>query len=149
MIHLTDEPIDTPEVVQSVRSPAAGAVVLFLGTARESTDGRQTESLEYEAYAGMAHAKLAELEEEARQRWPLVACAVVHRLGHLAIGEVSVAVAVSSAHRQPAFEAGQWLIDRIKEVVPIWKKENWADGTSQWVHPGLDKSDTRQGDSVS
>lgn len=140
MIQIDEHPIDAQAVVQAVRSPAAGAVVLFLGTARERTGGRETSSLEYEAYAEMARAKLAELDEEARGRWPLVECAVVHRLGRLDVGEISVAVAVSSAHREPAFEAGKWLIDRIKEVVPIWKRENWADGTSQWVHPGLEGS---------
>ncbi len=145
MIQLTDKPIDTAAVADAVRSPAAGAVVLFLGTVREETGGRQTDSLEYEAYSEMARAKLAELEREARRRWPLVRCAVVHRLGHLAVGEISVAIAVSSAHREPAFEAGKWLIDRIKQVVPIWKKENRADGTSQWVHPGLETSRTNEG----
>ncbi|HQU47368.1 MAG TPA: molybdenum cofactor biosynthesis protein MoaE, partial [Pirellulales bacterium] len=68
---------------------------------------------------------------------PLVECALVHRLGHLKIGEASVAAAVSSPHRQAAFEAGQWLIDTLKQSVPIWKKENWADGTHEWVHPGV------------
>jgi molybdopterin synthase catalytic subunit len=102
------------------------------------TGQRRTRSLEYEAYTEMARAKLAELDQQARNRWSLVECAVVHRLGHLDVGEVSVAIAVSSAHREPAFEAGKWLIDRIKQIVPIWKKENWADGTWEWVHPGLE-----------
>ena len=146
MIQLTHDPIDITAVVQSVRSSAAGAVVLFLGTAREITDGRQTNSLQYECYPQMAQKKLAELEEDARSQWPLVQCAIVHRLGHLAIGETSVAIAVSSIHREPAFQAGKWLIDRIKEVVPIWKKENWADGSSEWIHPGLDTPTTQQGD---
>jgi molybdopterin synthase catalytic subunit len=88
----------------------------------------------------MAQQELARLEAEARRRWKLIGCAIVHRLGHLDIGEASVAVAVSAAHRQEAFAAGQWLIDTLKEVVPIWKRENWADGTSQWVHPGLSSS---------
>ncbi|HUT91662.1 MAG TPA: molybdenum cofactor biosynthesis protein MoaE [Thermoguttaceae bacterium] len=145
MIQLTDKPIDAAAAVEAVRSPAAGAVVLFLGTARERTGQRRTRSLDYEAYPQMARAKLAELEEEARRRWPLVECALIHRLGHLAIGEVSVAIAVSSAHREPAFEAGKWLIDRIKQVVPIWKKENWADGTSDWVHPGIETPNTHEG----
>jgi molybdopterin synthase catalytic subunit len=85
----------------------------------------------------MAEKKLAELEAEARRRWPLVGCLIVHRLGHLELGEASIAIAVSSPHRADAFAAGQWLIDTIKEVVPIWKRENWADGSSEWVHPGL------------
>ncbi len=85
----------------------------------------------------MARAKLHELEAEARRRWSLVECALVHRLGRLRPGETSVAIAVSSAHRQDALEAGKWLIDTLKEVVPIWKQENGADGSSQWVHPGV------------
>jgi molybdopterin synthase catalytic subunit len=138
MIELTESPIDVPAVIAGVGAPAAGAVVVFLGVVREMTEGRQTESLEYEAHAPMAHRVLTELETEARRRWPLEGCAVVHRLGKLAVGQVSVLIAVSAAHRQPAFEAAQWLIDQIKQVVPIWKREHWADGTSQWVHPGLD-----------
>lgn len=137
MVALTNEPIDVLTVLNRVQSPLAGAVVLFLGTTRELTGNRQTQSLDYECYPEMAANKLAELETEARLRWSLVECAVVHRLGHLEIGEASVAVAVSSAHRQVAFEAGQWLIDTLKQSVPIWKKENWADGTAEWVHPGL------------
>ncbi|MHB1034936.1 MAG: molybdenum cofactor biosynthesis protein MoaE [Pirellulales bacterium] len=137
MVHLTDQPIDVPRLLERVRSPRAGAVVLFLGTVRDSTEGRATASLEYEAYCEMAQKKLAELEAEALGRWSLVACAVEHRLGRLAVGEVSVAVAASAAHRQAAFEAGQWLIDSIKQVVPIWKQENWKTGGSDWVHPGV------------
>lgn len=140
MIALTTEPIDTAAVLRHVQSSQAGAVVLFLGTTREFTQGRQTASLDYECYPEMAQRKLAQLEDEARRRWPLVESALVHRLGHVPLGEASVAVAVSSAHRAAAFEAGQWLIDTLKEVVPIWKKENWADGTSEWVHPGLKAS---------
>jgi molybdopterin synthase catalytic subunit len=138
MVELTSEPIDPPAVLRLVQSSRAGAVVLFLGTTREFTGGRRTVSLDYECYPEMARRKLAELEAAARERWPLCECAVIHRLGHLELGEASVAVAVSSPHRQDAFLAGQWLIDTLKQVVPIWKKENWADGTSEWVHPGLD-----------
>ncbi|OYV86643.1 MAG: molybdopterin converting factor [Planctomycetia bacterium 21-64-5] len=137
MVALTNEPIDAAKVLEQVESPLAGAVVLFLGTTREFTGSRRTESLDYECYPEMAVRKLAELELAARQRWPLVECALVHRLGHLKIGEASVAAAVSSPHRQAAFEAGQWLIDTLKQSVPIWKKENWADGTHEWVHPGV------------
>lgn len=137
MIQLTHEPIDTAVLLEHVGSNLAGAVVLFLGTTRELTGDRRTLSLDYECYEEMAEKKLAELEAEARQRWPIVECAIVHRLGHLPLGEASVAIAVSSPHRQDAFEAGKWLIDTLKEVVPIWKKENWADGTTEWVHPGL------------
>jgi molybdopterin synthase catalytic subunit len=136
VIRITSNPIDTQSVVNTVRSPAAGAVVLFLGTVREMTGRRRTESLDYECYDAMAHAQLAELETEARTRWNLVDCTIVHRTGHLAVGETSVAIAASAAHRAAAFEAASWLIDRIKEVVPIWKRENYVDGTHDWIHPG-------------
>ena len=82
---------------------------------------------------------MAELEAEARQRWPVVECVIVHRLGRIELGEASVAVAVSTPHRRDAFEAGQWLIDTLKVVVPVWKQEHWSDGTTEWVHPGLTK----------
>jgi molybdopterin synthase catalytic subunit len=111
--------------------------VLFAGTTREFTDGKRTESLDYECYPEMARQELDKLEQQARERWPIVECSIVHRLGHLQIGEASVAIAVSSPHRKAAFEAGQWLIDTLKQLVPIWKKENWDDGTCEWVHPGL------------
>src|SRR5579872_5821796 len=137
MIRLTNDVIDYPALTESVRSSAAGAVVLFLGTVREMTEGRQTVALDYEAFPQMAEAKLEELLVEARSRWPIVAAAIAHRLGRLELGDVSVAVAVSTPHRQQAFEAGKFLIDRLKEIVPIWKKENWADGTTEWVHPGV------------
>lgn len=142
MIDIVTEPIDTTALLAAVQSQAAGAVTLFLGTTREFTDGRQTESLEYECYPEMARAKLAELEQQAREQWPIEECVIVHRIGPVALGEASVAIAVSTAHRAAAFEAGRWLIDTLKEVVPIWKKENWADGTSSWVHPGLDLEET-------
>lgn len=136
MIEIIETPIDHAALVERVRDNRAGAVCLFLGTVREITGDRRTASLEYEAYPEMARAKLAELEAEARRRWPVIEAAIVHRVGHLDLGEVSVAVAVSCPHRRQAFEACQWLIDTLKEVVPIWKKETWADGGEEWVHPG-------------
>lgn len=135
MIRLQTEPIDYAVVTEAVRSHAAGAVVLFLGTVRELTDGRRTTYLAYEAYPPMAEKKLAEVETEVRQRWPVVNVALVHRLGRLDLGEISVAVAVSAAHRAEAFEAARYAMDRIKAVVPIWKQENWDDGTRAWIHP--------------
>jgi molybdopterin synthase catalytic subunit len=139
VVSLTNSPIDASAVLADVASHEAGAVVLFLGTTREFTHGRRTASLDYECYPEMAEKKLAELEAEARRRWPLTGCSIVHRLGHLELTESSIAIAVSSPHRRDAFAAGQWLIDTIKEVVPIWKCENWADGSKEWVHPGLSK----------
>ncbi len=137
MVELIQVPIDTSAVLRSVESHRSGAVVLFLGTTRELTGDRRTAWLEYDCYPEMARVKLEELENEARQRWPLMGCSIVHRLGRVDVGEASVAIAISSAHRHDAFAAGQWLIDTLKVVVPIWKQENWADGSSEWVHPGV------------
>jgi molybdopterin synthase catalytic subunit len=136
MVRLTHEPIDYFALTEQARRPGCGAVVTFLGTVRDLTAGRETAALDYEAYPAMAEAKLAEVERETRQRWPVGEVVLVHRLGHLEVGEVSVAVAVSCPHRAQAFEACRYAIDRLKEVVPIWKKENWADGGTEWVHPG-------------
>jgi molybdopterin synthase catalytic subunit len=135
MIELTREPIDTAALLAQAASPEAGAVVLFLGTTREMTAGRRTVSLDYEAYDEMAEQKLTELEAEARRRWPLVECSIVHRLGRVPLADASVAIVVSTPHRADAFAAGQWLIDTLKRDVPIWKQEHWTDGTSEWVHP--------------
>ena len=135
MIQLTNEPIDIAALVAQACSPAAGAVVLFLGTTRELTDGRRTESLDYEAYGSMAERMLAVLETEARRRWPIVNCLIVHRLGQVPLAEASVAIVVSTPHRAEAFAAGAWLIDSLKLDVPIWKRDQWADGRCEWVHP--------------
>lgn len=140
MITLTHAPIDYFALTESVRSPSAGAVVLFLGTVRELTDGRRTVALDYDAYPEMAEQKLRDLESQARDRWPIEQVSLVHRLGRLELGEISVAVAVSSPHRHQAFDAARFLIDELKAWVPIWKKENWDDGTTEWVHPGLTAS---------
>jgi molybdopterin synthase catalytic subunit len=137
MIVISEAPIDHAAVTDSVRSNLAGAVCSFLGTVREITGDRRTSFLEYEAYPAMAQKKLAELEQQARARWPIVELAIAHRVGRLELGEISVVVAVSCPHRRHAFEACQWLMDTLKQVVPIWKKEQWADGSEEWVHPGL------------
>ncbi len=138
MIRLAADIIDHHALTEAVRRPDCGAVVTFLGTVRDLTDGKVTVALDYEAYPGMAEAKMAEIERDTRQRWPVGEMMMVHRTGHLAVGEVSVAVAVSCPHRAQAFEACRHAIDRLKELVPIWKKENWADGSTEWVHPGAE-----------
>jgi molybdopterin synthase catalytic subunit len=138
MIEIQNTPIDHAALTERVRSSQAGAVCTFLGTVRELTGGRRTSALQYEAYPEMAAKTMAELEAEARRRWPIIDVALVHRVGHLELGEISVVVAVSCPHRRQAFEACQWLIDTLKDVVPIWKKEVWADGTAEWVHPGIE-----------
>lgn len=135
MIQLTHEPIDYHTLTESVRQPGCGGVVLFLGTVRDLTGDQVTAALDYEAYPGMAEKKLAQVEEETRARWPVGAIALIHRLGHLDVGEVSVAVAVSCPHRAEAFAACRYAIDRLKEIVPIWKKDIHPDGSSVWVDP--------------
>jgi molybdopterin synthase catalytic subunit len=135
MIQLTRDKIDSDSLVRQAQSPAAGAVLLFLGCTRQHTSGRETTELAYDAYAEMAELELAALENEARERWGLLECLIVHRLGIVPLGEASVAIVVASAHRKAAFEAGEWLINTLKVRVPIWKQEHWADGTSEWVHP--------------
>jgi molybdopterin synthase catalytic subunit len=137
MIEITSSPIDHAALTERVRANHAGAVCTFLGTVRDLTGDRKTLALRYEAYPEMALKKLAELETEARARWPIIELALVHRIGDLGPGEVSVVVAVSTPHRHQAFDACRWLIDTLKEVVPIWKRETWDDGKEEWVHPGL------------
>jgi molybdopterin synthase catalytic subunit len=136
MIRLTRDPIDYHSLTEQVRRRDCGAVVTFLGTVRDLTGDNVTVALDYEAYAGMAEKKMAEIEADTRQRWPVGDIVLEHRLGHLEVGAVSVAVAVSCPHRGQAFEACRHAIDRLKELVPIWKKEHWADGSTDWVHPG-------------
>lgn len=135
MIRLTRDVIDYHALSEAVRRNDCGAVVTFLGTVREMTAERVTVALDYEAYPAMAEKKMAEIEAETRTRWPVGDMIMEHRLGHLNLGDVSVAVAVSCPHRHQAFDACRYAIDQLKELVPIWKKENWADGTSEWVHP--------------
>ena len=106
MVELTNDIIDYQALTEQIRSNQAGALVLFLGTVREMTDGRQTLALDYDAFPEMAVAKMEELEAEVRERWSVTSVGIVHRLGHLELGEISVAVAVSSPHRELAFEAG-------------------------------------------
>ena len=137
MIEITSEPLDFAALAASVRTDQAGAVCVFMGTVREMTAGRRTVHLEYEAHIEMAHKQMADLETEARARWPILETALAHRVGKLELGAISVVVAVSCPHRADAFEACRWLIDELKRVVPIWKKEVWADGEQAWIHPGL------------
>jgi molybdopterin synthase catalytic subunit len=138
VVRLTYELIDYHALTEQVRRNDCGAVVTFLGTVRDLTDGRVTAALDYEAYPGMAEKKMVEIEQDTRKRWPVGEMMMVHRLGHLEVGEVSVAVAVGCPHRGEAFEACRHAIDRLKELVPIWKKENWADGSTEWVHPSAE-----------
>ena len=133
------EPIDTAHLLDSVANDAAGANVLFTGTTRGVTAGvltnRLTSRLVYEAHEPLACAVLARLRDEAVAQYALTACAIIHRLGEVAVGETSVAIATSAPHRREAFAAAEWLMERIKREVPIWKCEEGADGDRTWVHP--------------
>jgi molybdopterin synthase catalytic subunit len=140
MIRLTREPIDYHALTESVRDPHCGAVALFLGTVRDLTGEQVTVFLDYEAYAPMAEKKLAEIEAEVRRRWTVGNIALIHRLGRLAVGDVSVAVALSCPHRGEAFDACRFAVDTLKELVPIWKKENAPDGSGEWVHQSVKAS---------
>jgi molybdopterin synthase catalytic subunit len=133
MYRVTDGPLSQEELVEAVASPEAGGVVIFSGVARNETHGRRVKFLEYEAHPPMAEAKMREIGETLSARWPGVKkVAMAHRVGRLEIGEASVIIAVSAAHRQEAFEACRYAIDRLKEIVPIWKKEYFEDG-EVWV----------------
>lgn len=136
MVRLTREPIEHARLAEEVRRDHCGAVVMFVGTVRDLTGERTTVALDYDAYPDMALKKMDEIEQDTRSRWPVGEIILEHRLGHLEVGEISVAVAVSCPHRHQAFDACRHAIDRLKELAPIWKKEHWADGTTEWVHPG-------------
>ena len=142
---LTKEKIDPSTLLASVGDPGAGAVALFLGTVRDHSEAGKVEEIEYEAYSPMAEKSLARTEEEVRRRWPrTTGVKIVHRVGRLSVGEVSVAIAVSSPHRAEAFEACRYAIEEIKRDAPIWKREKLADGREVWVG-GVP---TRSGDSA-
>ncbi len=135
MYKITPEVITEVDVREVVESPESGAIVLFLGAVRNNTDGRKVKHLEYEAYAPMAEKKMEEIGEEINEKWGIRNVAIVHRVGKLEIGEVSVAVGVASPHRRDGFEACQYAMDRLKQIVPIWKREVWEDGDAEWVKP--------------
>lgn len=132
MARLQNEPIRAEDLVASVRSDADGAVALFLGMVRNENAGRRVLYLEYEAYPAMAEAEMARIERDAVERFGASGVLIVHRCGRLAIGEVSVAVAVACPHRAQAIEACRFAIDTLKRSVPIWKKEHF-EGGAVWI----------------
>ena len=132
MFKIVEEPLDATELGAMVRSDADGAVCTFLGVARRYSRGREVVHLEYEAYPEMAEKKMAEIGRELRDKFGVERVAILHRTGVLKIGEASVGIAVATPHRAEAFQACQYAIDRLKQIVPIWKKEVWSDG-QQWI----------------
>jgi len=132
-IVVTEAPLDVAAIRAAALDPGAGAVVVFEGCARDSHEGRPVRLLAYEAFVPMAEAELARLREEAMARFGLIRCLIHHRLGEVPLLEAAVVVAASSPHRREAFEAAAWIMDRIKERVPIWKREQYTDGAQTWV----------------
>jgi len=135
-IEITTDSIDTEALAAFVADPAAGSMVVFSGTVRDHSPGRSGVSrLEYEAYSGVATDKIAEIVNDAYDRWSILKVAAVHRVGSLEVGEPAVCVAVSSAHRGDGFDACRYIIDQLKVRVPIWKKEHWSGGAEWVAHP--------------
>ena len=132
MIYITSDPLNPQEVTDLVSKGSNGAVITFLGTTRDFSEGRDVLYLEYEAYQPMAENMLRQIVEEVRERWGIEDMAVAHRIGRLEVGEISLVVALASPHRKEAFEASQYAMDRIKTIVPIWKKEVFQGGEA-WV----------------
>jgi molybdopterin synthase catalytic subunit len=132
---LVTPPIDLPALLRAVESPDRGAVSVFLGTVRNSNDGRSVDGIDYSAYDAMAVAEMNRIVDEAVARFPGVAIAVEHRIGTLRVGDVSVAIASAHEHRGPALDANRYVIEELKRRVPIWKREHYVDGTSEWVDP--------------
>ncbi|MBP1177446.1 molybdenum cofactor biosynthesis protein MoaE [Paenibacillus sp. FSL R7-0340] len=128
---ITYDPIDADEVTSKVLDPSHGASLTFNGTTREFTQGQRTVLLEYEAYVPMAMNTMKQIGDEIAEHWPSTRTAITHRLGTVRIGETSVVIAVSAAHRDTCYEASRHAIERLKQIVPIWKKEVWEDG-SEW-----------------
>jgi molybdopterin synthase catalytic subunit len=135
-IQLSTEPLDISHCINLVQSPECGGIDVFIGTVRSQTKGKQVVQLEFEAYERMAVKEMRKIAEEAMSKWPVHKIAVHHRTGVLQIGEVPVVIAVSAAHRDAAFDACRYIIDTLKQTVPIWKKEVFEDG-EVWVsaHP--------------
>lgn len=136
MVTLTTEPIDVTTALNYLQSEQAGAIDLFLGVVRDNTQERPVDRLEYEAYDRMAISEMQKIADEARQQWPILRYAIIHRKGTLQIGEMAVLIGVATAHRADAFDACRYIIDTIKKTVPIWKKEVFTNG-EEWVnaHP--------------
>ncbi len=141
-VEVSATPLDVAAASEFVGTPKSGAAVVFLGTVRNHAPGKSDIShLEYEAYDGVVESKIHEVVEEALAKWPLHRVAALHRVGDLAVGEISVIAAASSSHRNDAFEGARYIIDELKKRAPIWKKEHWPGG-AEWVREDLEHKDT-------
>lgn len=132
---LHEKPIDPAALIASHDDPGHGGLVVFVGRVRDTHGGRAVAALDYSAYATMVESAAAAIVAEAESRWP-VRATVAHRIGRLTVGEVAVVVITSGGHRDESYAANRWVIDALKARVPIWKREWYSDGTSEWVDPG-------------
>ncbi|HTX18598.1 MAG TPA: molybdenum cofactor biosynthesis protein MoaE [Bacteroidota bacterium] len=132
MVKIVEQSIETSELIDSVVSPGAGGIDIFLGTTRNTSKGKDVLTLYYEAYVPMALKLMGEIEREVRERWKISAITIIHRIGEVPVTEASVGIAVAAPHRKEAFEACRYAIDELKRRVPIWKKEVYKDG-AVWV----------------
>jgi len=132
---IVDRPIDPAALVTEVSSVSNGATLLFLGTVRETNDGRNVSGMDYTAYRAMAERELGDIVREASSRFGTADIAVEHRLGTLGLGEASVAIAVAHPHRGAAYDAARYVIEELKRRLPVWKLEHYVDGTREWVNP--------------
>jgi len=132
MFEIVEDPIEVERLIKKVERPEAGAITTFIGAVREWTRGRRTLYLEYQAYKPMAIKMFEKIAEEIQEKWPHTKVAISHRIGRLEISDVAVAIVVSAPHRKAAYAANEYAIERIKQMVPIWKKEHWEDGET-WI----------------
>ncbi len=130
---ITRDPIRVEDLLEDLITPGDGATVVFLGVVRNQNEGRAVSGLEYEAYETMANRVLAEIGRESEERFGTGRIRILHRIGHLGVGEVSAGIAVATPHRAEAYEASRHIIEEIKVRLPIWKKEKYVDGDTQWV----------------
>ncbi|MBT2605193.1 molybdenum cofactor biosynthesis protein MoaE [Bacillus sp. ISL-53] len=144
LFKIVHTPILVEELINKVARREAGALTTFIGTVREFTKGKKTLSLEYQTYEPMAVKMLSQIGDEIQETWPDAIAAITHRVGKLDITEIAVVIAVSSPHRKTAYEANEYAIERIKQIVPIWKKEFWEDGT-KWIGDQLETTEYPEG----
>lgn len=144
LFKIVHDTISVEEVTNQVSRREAGAITIFVGTVREITKGKRTLSLEYQAYESMAVKMLSQIGKEIERKWPDTQVAITHRIGKLEITDIAVVIAVSSPHRKAAYQANEYAIERIKQIVPIWKKEFWEDGT-MWIGDQLETTKYPEG----
>ena len=135
---LVERPLDSARLLEEVASPANGAAVVFVGTVREESDGRAVTGIDYSAYKGMAERELSAIVGEAAERFGTDRIVVEHRLGTLEVGEASIVIAAAHPHRARAFDAARFVIEEVKQRLPVWKREHYTDGTREWVDPTAD-----------